>query len=106
LSSYGRKSVELSYLRTKDDAEIDLIIERPGEPTTIIEIKSSTSVDQKDINKLAVFKKDFPNSRAIILSNEAQPRNVHGVEVLPWRLGIESLLLGEESEDFEDAQIS
>ena len=95
LSSYGRKSIELSYLRTKDDAEIDLIIERPGEPLAIVEIKSSTMVDDTEINKLARLKGDFPNCRAIVLSNEPLPRRANGVEILPWRMGIESLNLGE-----------
>lgn len=92
LTSYARKNVELSYLRTKDDAEIDLIIERPGCPIVIAEIKSSNQVDATEINKLARFKAEFPGCRAIIISNESMPRVSNGVEVLPWQQGVMSLV--------------
>lgn len=88
ISSYARKQYEFSYLRTKDDAEIDLIVERPGQRTAIVEIKSSTHVSASDIGKLSRFKKDFPNCEAIIISDESMARHVDGVEVLPWREGI------------------
>lgn len=92
LSSYARKDYEFSYLRTKDDAEIDLIIERPGLPTVILEIKSSEHVIDAEIKKLARFIKDFPKCEVIILCNERMPREVMGVEVLPWREGIKRII--------------
>ncbi len=36
--SYLENDYRLSYLRTKDDVEVDLIIERPGKPEVLIEI--------------------------------------------------------------------
>jgi hypothetical protein len=36
LNEYLRKDYVLSFLRTKDDAEIDLIIERPGQKTLLV----------------------------------------------------------------------
>lgn len=36
LNSYNKKNYSFSYLRTKDDAEIDLIIERPGCPIALV----------------------------------------------------------------------
>lgn len=88
LASYARKNFEFSYLRTKDDAEIDLIVERPGLPTVIVEIKSSQRVDDADIGKLSRFRKDFPKCEAFIISDESMPRIVDHVEILPWRDGI------------------
>ncbi len=92
LASYARKNIELSYLRTKDDAEIDLIIEQPGCPIIITEIKSTTHVDLVDINKLARFKEEFPGCRALIISNESMSRSVNGIEILPWRQAMKSVL--------------
>ncbi len=48
LNSYSEADFKLSYLRTKDDAEIDLIIERPGSPDLLIEIKSYKRIDRGD----------------------------------------------------------
>ncbi len=54
LASYLRRQYKFSYLRTSDDVEIDLIIERPGEPTIYIEIKSTDHIQS---TLLTYFKK-------------------------------------------------
>ena len=38
LSNYKNNDWQFSYLLTKDNAEIDLIIDRPGLPEVLIEI--------------------------------------------------------------------
>ena len=43
INDYKRLDFRFSFFRTKDGAEIDLIIERPGLPLALIEIKSSTN---------------------------------------------------------------
>jgi len=48
LNHYGRKDFTFSYLRTYDDAELDLIIERPGRLRALVEIKSKEQVDERD----------------------------------------------------------
>jgi predicted AAA+ superfamily ATPase len=88
LASYSNKSWRFSYLRSSNQAEIDLIIERPGMPTALVEIKSSRQVDSSTINLLAKFKKDFSNSEAIVLCQESQARISDGVEILPWLEGL------------------
>ena len=57
--SYAEKDFSISYLRTKDDAEIDLIIERPGMPRALVAIKSSTNVRPEDLGTLNRFAKDL-----------------------------------------------
>ena len=44
LISYAENDYSLSYLRASGDAEIDLVIDRPGMKRAIVEIKSSTQV--------------------------------------------------------------
>lgn len=44
LNSYLRKRARFSYLRTKDNAEIDLIVELPTKELQLIEIKSSRNI--------------------------------------------------------------
>ena len=53
-----------------------------------------TKHDVENIAKLARFKKDFSRCDAIIISDEAMPRSVDGVEILPWREGIAKVING------------
>src|SRR5262249_44098039 len=41
LAEYHRHHYRFSYIRTQEDVEIDLVVERPGKPLLCIEIKSS-----------------------------------------------------------------
>ena len=41
LNAYSRSDFKPSYLKSKDCAEIDLIIERPARPPVLVEIKST-----------------------------------------------------------------
>ncbi len=91
LASYSHKNWQFSYFRTSVDNEIDLVIERPGMPTALVEIKSGRNVQDKIINSLSNLKKDFPKSEAFILCREPSPRTTKGIEVLPWQDGIMAL---------------
>jgi hypothetical protein len=42
LANYFNLDYRFSYLKTKDDAEVDLIVDRPGKPHLFIEIKVIT----------------------------------------------------------------
>lgn len=93
LSQYKKDDWEFSYLHTKDNAEIDLIIERPGEPTALVEIKSTTRVTDADLRHLLAFSKDFPNSVGYCLSQDPMERKVGSVVCVPWQKGIQELNL-------------
>ncbi len=92
LSSYARNDFTFSYLRTKDDAEIDLIIERPGMPTAIVEIKSTQRVDEDDVSVLRRFLPDFPGAQAFCLSLDPHPKMWHGVSCVYWSEGIKQII--------------
>jgi uncharacterized protein len=92
LNSYLEKDYRLSYLRTKDNAEIDLIIEKPGHEYVLIEIKSSVRTDERDIKHLLGFKKDITfKTRAYCLSQDSIPKVIDGVRLLPWEKGLEEI---------------
>ncbi len=59
LNEYLKLDFKMSYLRTKDDLEIDLIIERPGSPDLLVEIKSTTRVTEDDARQLNLIIKDW-----------------------------------------------
>lgn len=88
LNSNYNLDYKFYYLKTKDGAEIDLIIERPGKKLVLIEIKSSNSIDKTDIRNLIEFKKSLPNSEAFCLSNDPYERKIEDVRILPWQQGM------------------
>lgn len=88
LASYYQKDFRFTYLRTSNDVEIDLIVERPGKPLLCIEIKSAFIVTPIMINKFVRLTLDMKNSEAICLSQEKYPKKIGHVTVLPWFAGL------------------
>ncbi len=73
LRDYLETRDQFSYLRTKDDAEIDLIVERRGVAPILIEIKSGTRVAESDLRHLRSLSGSLKHSRKIVISRELQP---------------------------------
>lgn len=84
LNQYLELDYKFSYLRTKDNAEIDLIIERPGQKTLLLEVKSAEKIDERHIKHLLLFQEDFPNSELICVSRVKRKQKLQSVSVLPW----------------------
>jgi predicted AAA+ superfamily ATPase len=93
LNDYLRKDFRFSYLRTSGDLEVDLVIERPGLPIVLAEIKSATQIDDVEIRKLKNITLAFKNAVPFILCSAEIPREVDGVKILPWIKGIEEIFL-------------
>lgn len=94
LNHYYKKDYRLYYLRTKEQAEIDLIVERPGEPTLLIEIKSTDRADPKDAGKLEHFLAAFQNAEGCLLSLDTHPQQMGKIKALPWDHTIRLLFSG------------
>jgi predicted AAA+ superfamily ATPase len=88
LASYYYSDFRFSYLRTKDDAEIDIVVERPGEKILFIEIKSSKNVSAEKLSSFSRLIKDFGEYEAICLSQDIRPKKLDNILVLPWSDGI------------------
>ncbi|MDZ4322503.1 MAG: DUF4143 domain-containing protein, partial [Alphaproteobacteria bacterium] len=85
LANYFYPEYRFSYLKTKDDVEVDLIVERPGKKTLFIEIKSSDSVGKHKLSAFMNLMKDIENSEAICISQEMRAKKIGGILVFPWR---------------------
>lgn len=88
LVHYKKPDWKLSYFKSADNAEIDLIVERPGAKKILIEIKSTDQVHKLDKQKLLGFKKlvqDFKNSIAYIVSNDPQEFEEDHIYYLHWK---------------------
>ena len=91
LNDYLRKDFRFSYFRTKEGAEIDLIVDRPSAPLALIEIKSSTNPSITEVNHLLRLKAEFEPCEAFCFSNDTTPRLEHGVLFLHWQEGLKKI---------------
>ena len=88
LASYFKSEYKFSYLRTKDDAEVDLVVERPGQPVLFIEIKSRAQVKRESMSTFINLTKDFGKCEAVCFSNDPYEKVIEGIKVLHWKNGI------------------
>ncbi|MFA6037667.1 MAG: AAA family ATPase [Legionellales bacterium] len=88
LASYYHPEYRFSYIRTKDDLEIDLVVERPGKPILLIEIKSATLVHPEQLRNLRSAAQDIENSEAICLCREPFAKRYDNITVYPWLEGL------------------
>jgi predicted AAA+ superfamily ATPase len=92
LRHYLRVEEKSFFLRTKDDVEIDLIIERKGGEIYAIEIKSSEKVDENKLSGFIKLAKDIKAKHIWVVSREKRVRTLEsGVQVLPWEEAIKRL---------------
>lgn len=92
LSQYKRPDYSLSYILTKDGAEIDLVVDRPGQPTALVEIKSKDQVDERDSRHLEHFYGDFKKPDLFLLSNDPREKLIGKTRALHWQKGICEIL--------------
>jgi uncharacterized protein len=83
---YQGKQYQLSYLMSGDNAEVDLIIERAGLPTLLVEIKSGMQVHASVLANLIRFKNDMPSAEAVCLYGGDRKLLLEGIPVIPWQL--------------------
>ena len=91
LNSYHRRDYKFFFLKTKDDQEIDLIIERPGGPDAVVEIKSSDGVDAGDAATLRRFQAEFPGAEFFLWSRDPREKLFGDVRALPWERGLSEI---------------
>jgi uncharacterized protein len=89
LGSYFQPDYRFSFVRTASDVEVDLVVERPGKQLLCIEIKSSDTIDNKDINAFIKITKEIPNCEAIVLSQDRFTKKFEHVTCYPWKQGLE-----------------
>lgn len=88
LGNYFKPEYRFSYLKTKDDAEIDLIVDRPGLPHLFIEIKSSRIVNEAHLTNLKVLSQDFGECETVCFSQDPYVRKLSDITIYPWMDGV------------------
>ena len=71
IADYKRLDWKFSFLQTKNNLEIDLVIERPGRPLCLVEIKSKKKISVSDAKTLISLGNDLDtNAKKYILSQD------------------------------------
>lgn len=85
LNEYYQKDFRLSYFATKNGLEIDLILSQ-GRKTILIEIKSSSKIDDIEVSKFARASEDFGKTSVVpfYLSQDPHSLVIDGVRCMPW----------------------
>jgi predicted AAA+ superfamily ATPase len=88
---YRRVDSSLHYWRTKDGAEVDLLVEANGKLVMAVEFKSRTMISGADLSGLRSFRDDNPPVPCFLVCAAPEPFRLDFVEVLPWRMYLEML---------------
>jgi uncharacterized protein len=81
---YSSSDGQVSFWRTKDDMEVDIIIESRGTVKAAVEIKSSERVSEQYLKGLLAFQADHPNVPCYVVAKVPERYMVRSVTVLPW----------------------
>lgn len=91
--AYKNPELDIRYWRTSTGFEVDFIL---GDMNVAIEVKGSRRVHSTHIRGLRTLLEEHTIKRAVIVSLEKQSRKLDSsIEVLPWRVFLETLWSGE-----------
>jgi len=91
LIKYEEHDWKLSYLTTKDDAEVDLIVEVGKQRRFALEIKSTTLIDETSARSLEALAGDIPNAELILVSNDPRSLRFGRVQAMHWTNAIKKI---------------
>lgn len=85
LNEYKRTMYNLSYFQSSSQCEIDLILERNRNEIILIEIKSTSEVKPEHYKNLALYEKDFPKAKFILISRDETPQKIGKISALHYK---------------------
>jgi predicted AAA+ superfamily ATPase len=85
LTKYLSPDGRIFYWRTKDDQEVDLLIENKGQLIAAIEIKSSKKITKEYLGSLKAFADEYPSVPRYVVSNVPENYDLDGITVLNWK---------------------
>jgi predicted AAA+ superfamily ATPase len=91
LLTYAERSFRLSFIRVENNQEVDLVVERAGMPTALIEIKSTSSVNDSHTRSVERFMKDVAGAAGYVFSLDNIPKKINSVVCLHWMDGLKEL---------------
>lgn len=94
LNKYHERDCKLSFLKTKDGVEIDLIIGVSARKKYCIEIKSGNVKNLSDFNAQYKLALDIGARELIVISQNKKALRDGRVHVMPWQEGIKEIFGG------------
>ncbi|GAB1414624.1 ATP-binding protein [Paludibacter sp.] len=91
-SRYSGLEYDVSYWRTASQFEVDFVL---GDHEVAIEVKSSDMVNQRHLKGLKAFAEEYTVKNLIVVSNDAAPRKIDNILILPWNSFLQRLWNGE-----------
>jgi predicted AAA+ superfamily ATPase len=88
---YLDPDARVSFYKDENDIEADLVIEKPGDSLRFVEIKSTHQITESAIKNLKIIRRDFPDARLEVWSQDQVKREVDGITMLHWQDGLHSL---------------
>jgi predicted AAA+ superfamily ATPase len=86
ISSYARKDLELSFLRTANNVEVDLVIRHPDGRVLGVEIKSKETPIESDFESgFKALREICPEAECLCVCTSKRPRQVGEWSVLPYQ---------------------
>ena len=77
----------LAYWRSTSNFEVDFVLA----DSTAIEVKAKDAVGDRDLRGLRALREEALLEHYLVVSLEARPRTVDGIEILPWKVFLERL---------------
>jgi predicted AAA+ superfamily ATPase len=90
-NEYRRARSKLSYLRTKDGLEVDLVVEKPGHPAIFVEIKSSHAIEGIDLAGFVRLLDSQEHGQGIVLSQDRRQFIRGKIKFMYWQDGLREL---------------
>ena len=91
-SHYSGINYPLSFWRTSSQTEVDFIL---GDNEVAVEVKATEQANEKHLKGLKSFASEYNTKRLILVSNDNLPRKTGNISILPWRVFLEKLWVGE-----------
>lgn len=91
-SSYSDIRYPIHYWRTASGIEVDFVL---GDHEVAVEVKATPMAHKRHISGLQRFAEEYTVKHKILVTNDAYPRKLEDVWVLPWNIFFKKLWSGE-----------
>jgi len=90
-NSYRELGFNINFWRTKSGLEVDFVL---GDGAVALEIKGSSSIQNRDLTALKRFSEDYSPQFSIIVCNEREERISGKIKIMPWKEFLKKLWNG------------
>ncbi len=90
--AYRNPDLPIYFWRTSSGQEVDFIL---GEMDLALAVKASSRTHENDLHALQLLKQESRVKKRLLISLDSHPKNMNGIEVLPWKLFIQNLWNGD-----------